>query len=167
MNTIEQQLWDYIDGELDVELKKSIEDRINSDPQVKLQYEAFLSLNLTLSNLELEEPSMSFTRNVTEEIALLPAPVSMKTKVDTRIIYAIGGFFVACILGILGFLAYNTNFTMPSFNFELTLDMQKMITPTMMNSFLFVDLVLGLIFIDYYVRKRKHKQFTDASTSTQ
>ncbi|PWS27854.1 hypothetical protein DHW03_09780 [Pedobacter yonginense] len=161
MNTIEQQLWDYIDGQLEGELKKSIEDKIHSDPQVKLQYEAFLSLNLTLSKLDLEEPSMSFIRNVTEEIASVPAPVSMKTKVDTRIIYGIGGFFVACIFGILGFLAYNTNFTIPSFNFDLTFDTQKIITPTTINIFLFVDLILGLIFIDYYLRKRKSKFLID------
>lgn len=158
MNTIEQQLWDYIDGNLDENLKKSIEDRIKTDPTIKLQYEELLQFNLTFSNLELDEPSMSFTRNVMEDVALVPAPISLKTKVDTRIIYGIGGFFVLSILAILGFITYNTKFTMPTFDFDLTFDTSKIITPTTINIFLFVDLIIGLVFIDYFLRKKSLKK---------
>jgi len=156
MNTIEQQLWDYIDGNLDENLKKSIEEKIDSDPQIKLQYEEFLKFNLTFSNLDLEEPSMSFTRKVMEDVALVPAPISLKTRVDTRIIYSIGGFFVLSILAILSFIAYNTKFTMPNFDFDLTFnfDTGKIITPTTINIFLFVDLIIGLVFMDYFLRKK-------------
>ncbi|MBC6110079.1 anti-sigma factor family protein [Pedobacter fastidiosus] len=158
MNTIEQQLWDYIDGNLDENHRNIIEEKINTDPTIRLQYEELLQFNLTFSNLELEEPSMSFTRNVMEDVALLPAPISLKTKVDTRIIYGIGGFFVLSILAILGFIAYNTKFTMPSFNFDLAFDTSKIITPTTINIFLFVDLIIGLVFIDYFLRKKSLKK---------
>ncbi|RZK48418.1 MAG: hypothetical protein EOO87_20570, partial [Pedobacter sp.] len=104
MNTIEQQLWDYIDGNLDEIQRKNIEEKIESNAAVKLQYEELLNLNFAFSEMELDEPSMSFTRNVMENVALEPAPVSLKTRVDTRIIFSIGAFFVISILGLLGYI---------------------------------------------------------------
>ncbi|KIA92842.1 hypothetical protein OC25_15765 [Pedobacter kyungheensis] len=159
MNTIEQQLWDYIDGTLDEAAKKALEAKIAADPEIKVQYEALLKLNSVLGTLDLDEPSMSFTRNVMESIALEPAPVALKTKVNTRIIYAIGGFFVLSLLGILGYLFYQTKasftgFTMPE-KFNINLD--SYITPTTLYVFLFVDLVIGLIFLDQFLRRKVHK----------
>jgi hypothetical protein len=99
---------------------------------------------------------MSFTRNVMESVALVPAPVAMKTKVDKKIIYGISGFFVISLLALFGYVLYNSNLSMPSFdlnvNFDFNLD--KYITSTTVYSFLFVDLVIGLIFLDQFLRKK-------------
>lgn len=159
MNTIEQQLWDYIDGILDEKTKKTVEEKIASDPEIKAQYEGLLKLNSVLGALDLDEPSMSFTRNVMDSIALEPAPVALKTKVNTRIIYAIGGFFVLSLLGILGYLFYQakasfTGFTLPE---KLNINLDSYITPTTLYVFLFVDLVIGLIFLDQFLRRKVHK----------
>lgn len=54
--------------------------------------------------MELDEPSMSFTRNVMEAVALQPAPVSLKTKVDNQIIFSIAAFFVLSILAMVGYM---------------------------------------------------------------
>ncbi|RZM07740.1 MAG: hypothetical protein EOO88_51290 [Pedobacter sp.] len=109
MNTIEQQLWDYIDGNLGATEVRAIEEKIHSDAEVKLQYEAFLSLNLAFDKIELDEPSMSFTRNVMESVALEPAPVAMKTKVNTNIIYGIGGFFIMSLVALFGYALFNAD----------------------------------------------------------
>jgi hypothetical protein len=156
MNTIEQQLWDYIDGNLDEPSKKAIEEKIESDAEVKSQYEDLLKLNSVFDGMDLDEPSMSFTRNVMESVALVPAPVAMKTKVDKKIIYSIGGFFVISLLALFGYVLYNSNLSIPSFdlnvNFDFNLD--QYITPTTVYSFLFADLVIGLIFLDQFLRKK-------------
>ena len=161
MNTIEQQLWDYIDGNLDEIQRKIIEEKIESDATVKLQYEELLNLNFAFSEMELDEPSMSFTRNVMESVALEPAPISLKTKVDTRIIFSIGGFFVISILTLLGYVLYNSTFTMPDFgeNFTADFNLDKYITPTAMYVFIGFDIVIGLVFMDYVLRRKlNHKE---------
>ena len=156
MNTIEQQLWDYIDGNLDDSSKKAIEEKIESDAEIKSQYEDLLKLNLVFDGLDLDEPSMSFTRNVMESVALVPAPMAMKTKVDKKIIYSIGGFFVVSLLALLGYVFYNANLEMPQFDLKVNFDFNlgKYITPTAIYAFLFADLVIGLIFLDQFLRKK-------------
>jgi len=156
MNTIEQQLWDYLDGSLEESAKKAIEEKIESDAEIKSQYEELLKLNLVFGEMDLDEPSMSFTRNVMESVALAPAPIAMKTKVDKKIIYCIGGFFLVSLLALMSYVLYNSNLHMPGFdlnvNFDFNLD--KYITPTAVYSFLFADLVIGLIFLDQFLRKK-------------
>ena len=156
MNTIEQQLWDYIDGNLNETQRKSIEEKIETDISVKLQYEELLNLNAAFSEMELDEPSMSFTRNVMDSVALEPAPVSLKTKVDNRIIYSIGGFFVISLMALLGYVFYNSTFTMPDFSryMSVSFEIDKVITPISLYIFLGIDLILGLIYIDYFLRKK-------------
>ncbi|GGI26761.1 anti-sigma factor family protein [Pedobacter mendelii] len=156
MNTIEQQLWDYIDGNLNETQRKNIEEKIEKDAEVKLQYEELLNLNSVFSEMEIDEPSMSFTRNVMDSVTLEPAPVSLKTKVDNRIIYGIGGFFVASLLALLSYVFYNSTFIMPDFSryMSVSFEIDKVITPTSLYIFLGIDLVLGLIYIDYFLRKK-------------
>eukprot|EP01012_Entosiphon_sulcatum_P014584 TRINITY_DN195_c0_g2_i1.p2 TRINITY_DN195_c0_g2~~TRINITY_DN195_c0_g2_i1.p2 ORF type:complete len:160 (-),score=26.02 TRINITY_DN195_c0_g2_i1:915-1394(-) len=159
MNAIEQQLWDYIDGNLHGLAKKAIEEKIDSDPEIKSQYEDLLKLNSVFAELDLDEPSMSFTRNVMESVALVPAPVALKTQVDKRIIYSIGGFFVISLLALFGYVLYNSNISLPKFDLDanLNFNMDKYITPTVLYSFLFIDLVIGLVFLDQFLRKKMHK----------
>lgn len=159
MNTIEQQLWEYIDGTLNEAASKAIEEKIAADPEIKAQYEDLLKLNSVLGALDLDEPSMSFTRNVMESIAVEPLPIALKTKVNSSIIYAIGGFFVLSLAGILGYVLYLakpdfSSFTLPE-KFNINLD--QYLTPTTLYTFLFVDLVIGLIFLDQFLRRKVHK----------
>ncbi|WP_231425603.1 anti-sigma factor [Pedobacter sp. Leaf250] len=156
MNTIEQQLWDYIDGNLDATEARAIEEKINSDVEIKLQYEELMNLNLAFGKIELDEPSMSFTRNVMESVALQPAPVALKTKLNTNIIYGIGGFFIISLLALFGYAIFNIDFKAVDFDLKLNADfnLDKYITPTMLYSFLFADLVIGLVFLDYLLRKK-------------
>ncbi|NII84453.1 MULTISPECIES: anti-sigma factor family protein [unclassified Pedobacter] len=159
MNTIEQQLWDYIDGNLDDSSKKAIEEKIESDAEIKSQYEELLKLNFVFNEIDLDEPSMSFNRNVMESVATVPAPVAMKTRVDKKIIYCIGGFFVISLLALFGYVLYHSDLNMPKFDFNVNLNynLDQYITPTVLYSFLFIDLVIGLIFLDQFLRKRINK----------
>ena len=132
------------------------EEKIILNAEVKSQYEDLLKLNLVFDGLDLDEPSMSFTRNVMESVAMIPAPVAMKTKVDKKIIYGIGGFFVISLLALLGYVFYNVNLEMPKFDLKVNLDLnlEKYVTPTAIYAFLFADLVIGLIFLDQFLRKK-------------
>lgn len=156
MNTIEQQLWDYIDGNLDATQAKIIQEKIDTNAEINLQYEELLSLNLAFNAMEFEEPSMSFTRNVMKSIELEPAPIALKTKVNTKIIYSIGGFFITALLSLFGYVLYYSNLEFLNFSTRLNLnfDWNKLINPTAIYGFLFIDLVIGLVFLDSLLRKK-------------
>lgn len=157
MNTIEEQLWDYIDGNCTFAEKIEIEAKIKTNLQYSAVYKELLLVNNELSKLEFEEPSMSFTRNVMEQVNLELKPVALKTKVDIRIIYSIGGFFILSIVTIFGYVIasadLNFKFDLPQINFDLYEN--KIINPTSIKIFLMVDVVLALIYIDSFLRKRK------------
>jgi len=157
MNTIEEQLWNYIDGNCSAIETVEIEAKIANDLQYKELYQELLAVHTELSKLDFEEPSMSFTRNVMEQVKLEIRPVALKTKVDHRIIYAIGGFFVLSLLCIFGYAVATSemNFKMdfPDVNFGI--DANKIITPISIQIFLMVDVVLALIYLDSFLRKRK------------
>jgi len=160
MITIEEEIWDYIDGNSNAEQRLVVETKIASDPVYRSLYEELLEINTQMTGLELEEPSMSFTRNVMEQVKLEIAPVSLKTKVDKRIIYSISAFFICAMLGIVGYIIANSNFTFQSFKFGSLLssgqlDFSKYVTPTFIKVFLFVDLLLAFAYLDSFLRRKR------------
>ena len=158
MNTIEEQLWNYIDGNCTIAEKIEIEAKIKANLQYSTAYQELLLVHNELSKLEFEEPSMSFTRNVMEQVNLELKPVALKTKVDNRIIYSISGFFVLSIIAIFTYVIATAdfNYTIPQIN--LSLYKSKIINPTSIKLFLMVDVVLALLFIDSYFRRKDKTQ---------
>jgi len=154
MNTIEEQLWDYIDGNLDEADARTIADQINSNPELKQQYEQLLNLNLTLNALSPDEPSLSFTRNVMESIAHEPQPVALTTRVDKKIIYGIGSLLLLPLLSIFAYILYYSDLRMPAFNLNLNFNLTQYFTPTAFNIFIFSDIVIGLVFLDHLLRRK-------------
>ena len=160
MITMEEEIWDYIDGNSSPEKALSVQAKIASDPAYGSLYEELLAINYQMNGLQLEEPSMSFSRNVMEQVKLEIAPVSLKTKVDTRIIYGIAAFFICFILSILGYILSNSTFNFTDIKFNMGFQMEhidfgKYVTPASIKIFLFVDLLLALAFIDSYLRRRR------------
>lgn len=157
MNTIEEQLWNYIDGNCTFAEKIEIEAKIKANLQYSTTYKELLLVNKELSNLDFEEPSMSFTRNVMEQVNLELRPAALKTKVDNRIIYSISAIFILSIVAIFGYVVatadLSSKFNLPQLNLDLY--ETKIINPTSIRIFLMVDLVLILIYMDSFLRKRK------------
>lgn len=157
MKTIEEQLWDYIDGISTAEENAVIDANLATDLKWKEIYEELLAVNEQLTALDFEEPSMSFTRNVMDKVNLELRPVALKTKVDNRIIYTIAGFFLASILAIFGYAIYlsDTSFTIDTSKFNFSFDTQKLFSPLALQAFIFVDVVLLLLYLDSFLRKGK------------
>jgi hypothetical protein len=160
MITMEEEIWDYIDGNASPAQALSVAAKIAADPAYGSLYKELLAINAQMSEIELEEPSMSFTRNVMEQVKLEIAPVSLKTKVDTRIIYGITAFFVCAIMAILTYVFSNSTFTLPDLKlttgFQMEqIDFSKYVTPAFIKGFLFIDLLLALVFLDSFLRRRR------------
>jgi len=160
MNTIEQQLWDYIDGNLDSIQAKAIEERIASETAIKTLYESLLQVNTRFNQMDFDEPSMSFTRNVMERIESVPAPVVLKTKVDQRIIRSLAAFFILAVAVPLAYAISQSELHMPAINFDF--NFQKYVSPLALNIFLGFDLILALILVDFFMRKKLRQQNTQA-----
>ena len=116
-------------------------------------------LTRLLKGMEMEEPSMSFTRNVMEQIKLEKQPVALKTRVDNRIIYGIAAIFGAFIAGVFIYAIGNSTVTyeLPKVKIDLTGAVDKTLTPGFLTAFLFIDVVIALIYFDSILRRKKAK----------
>jgi len=109
-------------------------------------------LSELLEGMELEHPSMSFTRNVMEQVELEIRPVALKTKVDQKIIYGIAAVFLFSIAGILAYAFMNAQFTytMPRIDVNLNAAVGATLTSGVLKAFLFLDAVIALILFDRF-----------------
>ena len=159
MKTMEEQLWDYIDGLSTGEERKLLEEKIATDAQYAEQYKILLAVNQMLQETELEEPSMSFSRNVMAQVALEPQPIALKTKVNPRVIYGIAAMFLTGIFGLLLYALSNSNLsmgemTMPDLHVNVNFNFSNLVNPTALRIFFCVDVLLALIYLDRLLRSR-------------
>lgn len=161
MNTIKQRIWDYLDNACTVQERKAIEALIETDSAYRSAYDELMAVNGYFSKMELDEPSMGFTRNLMEKLSNEPVPGSLKQLIDKRIIYGIAGFFLVTILVLLLLMFSQVNWAAP-----LNPDLQAYSVPnvnigsyinnTMINCFFFIDVILGLYVLDGFLRKKLH-----------
>jgi CheY-like chemotaxis protein len=156
MSLIEEQIWDYIDGNCTLAEKTGIAEKIATNEEYSRVYEALKLVNQQLIELDLEEPSMSFSRNVMHQIKEELKPVALQTKVNDKIVYAIASLFGAVLLMLFGYAIsisdFNFNFEVPSFSFSQVV--QSFIDQLNLQIFLFIDVALMLVFLDSYFRKQ-------------
>jgi len=109
-------------------------------------------LSELLKELELEQPSMSFSRHVMEQVKLEVRPVALKTKVDHKVIYGIAAIFLCSIAGILAYVFINADYSysLPRINVNLEGLMRGTLTSGFLKAFLFADAVIALILFDRY-----------------
>lgn len=158
MTKQEEQLWNYIDGLCNATEKAEIEAKLGTDTEFQQLYAQLLELNKRLmKDVEIDEPSMSFMRNVMAQVETEIAPVSLKTKVDQRIIYVIGGFFSLILLSTIVYAFATADFTFKMPNIVSDLYLEKIFSPRVLTAFLFINVVLLLIYLDSFLRKGLRK----------
>jgi hypothetical protein len=162
MNAIEEKLWNYIDGTCTSEEQQAISMLIDTDELYKQKYNELIQLNADFGAMELDEPSMAFTYNVMEAIRAENALKPLKARVDTRIIWGIGGFFVISITALLIFVLASINWhqtgnastlQMPKVDLNLP-KISDIFSGNVMRGFILFDLVLALFVFDTFLRKK-------------
>jgi hypothetical protein len=163
----EERLWNYIDGLCDVEEKSAIELLIQSNIEWQRKYRELLQLHEVINSVDLEEPSMRFTKNVMEEIAKHQVAPAAKHYIDKKIIWGIGGFFLTTIIGILIFAFSQVHLSAPESSSHTTelitkytpgnLDWSKYFNSTYVSIFMMINVILGLVFFDKYLRRKKNQ----------
>ena len=168
MNTqqMEEQIWNYIDGNASEKEISFIEHIIATDMEWQKKYRELLEVNQLLkTDLELEQPSLRFSKNVMEQIKELKPARATVQYINKTIIRSIAAFFILTIAGFLvyGFTQINwatakgtspLPFELQSLNFD-KLNFSKLMSSTWINLVLMINVVLGLLLLDSYLRRKK------------
>jgi len=165
--TIEERLWEYIDGMATPEERTVIDQLIEADAEWRAKYGELLETHQMMQASELEEPSMRFTKNVMEEIALLQIAPAAKTYMNKKIIWGIAIFFITMIVGFLiygiGQVQWSSGSSSSSpIPIDLSnIDFSKMFNNTYINIFMMMNMILGLFLFDRYLANKRKKTFSN------
>ena len=159
---IEARLWDYIDNMSDASEKAMIEKLIDDNAKWRTRYKELLELHQLIQSSEMEEPSMRFTKNVMEEISRLHIAPAAKSYINKKVVWGIGGTFIAMIFGFLIYAIAQINWSEGKSGNSIGIDFSqidysKMFNNNLMNAFMMVNIVLGLIFLDRYLANKRNK----------
>ena len=159
--SMELRLWDYIDGRSTADEKTFIEQLISTNLEWKAKYQELLDVHqLVNAHIELEEPSMRFTRNVMEEIGKHQIAPATKKYINKNIIWGISIFFITMIIGLLVYSLGQVDWSAPGSGKGLPIevpsyDWSKFFNNTYTQVFLMVNIILGLMLLDMYLGKKK------------
>lgn len=161
-DNMEVRLWDYIDGNSSVEERSVVEQLLAANLEWKQKYKELLEIHQLVSgNLELEEPSLRFTRNIMEEIGKYQIAPAAKSYINKKIIWGITIFFFTMIAGFLIYGFGQVNWTPTAGSGSLLpyempkIEWARFFNNTYTNIFLMVNIVLGLMMLDMYLDKKK------------
>lgn len=162
---IEQQIWDYIDGLSTPAQKLMVEELLQTDHQWKMVYNELKGFDEMIGSSDIiEQPSLRFSKNVMEEVAKYKVAPPSNSYINKKIIIGIAAFF---IIPIIGFLIYGITFIdfsaqgtlkLPDTGIKFNLDWSKYLNSTVINAFLLLDTVAGLLLLDRYLRRKKETE---------
>ena len=167
LNEMEMRLWEYIDGFTQGEEKMLIEQLIREQADWKAKYAELLQVHQSIDLVELEEPSMRFTRNVMEEIAKFHIAPATKSYINNKVVWGIGIFFITLIIGFVGYGIAQIDWTAASDSNSAVgvdfsqIDYSRMFNNNFVNVFMMLNVVLGLLLLDRYLTS-KNKKLKDA-----
>lgn len=160
---IEPKLWEYIDGFCSVQEKSAIEQLITENAEWRSKYQELLQVHEMIQSTELEQPSLRFTKNVMEEIAKFHIAPATKRYINNKIIYGIAAFFITIVIGFIIYAFSQVNWSQASdskstFGINLgNVDYSPMFNNTLMNVFMMLNVVLGLLLLDRYLSAKRKK----------
>jgi hypothetical protein len=159
--TMEERLWEYIDGTATTEDRLRIEALLQSQAEWKDKYSELLEINQLLHSSDLEAPSLRFTKNVMEEITRLQIAPAAKSYINNKIIWGIGIFFITLMVAILGYGFSQMEWTSTdksSFTDQLSkIDTSKFFNNDLINAFMMINVLLGLVLLDNYLSNKRNK----------
>ena len=158
---MEARIWEYIDGLTPGSDKPAIQKLLAENAVWKEKYQELLQLHQTLNLVELEQPSLRFTRNVMEEISRQSIAPAARKYINNKVILGIGIFFVTTIIGFLIYGIGQIDWTVASDNKSITgIDLTKVdytgiFSNNFVNIFMMLNVVLGLMLLDRFLENKK------------
>ena len=127
----------------------------------KQRYHELLDLHQSINLIELEQPSLRFTKNVMEEIARYQIAPATKKYINNKIIWGIALFFGTLIIGFLIYGISQINWaagtdSQSTIGIDFTqVDYSRVFNNNFVNIFMMLNIVLGLMLLDRYLNNRK------------
>lgn len=160
---MEARLWAYIDGLAEENERTLIGRLIAEQAEWKAKYEELFSLNQSLQSMELDEPSMRFTKDVMEGIARTQIVPAARNYINSRVIWGIALFFISSCVGFLVYGLSQVSWTSaPGSKSSIEngldkMDFSKVFGSSSMNILMMVNVVLALFLVDRYLSGKKKK----------
>jgi hypothetical protein len=156
---IEMLLWDFIDGNCNEAESMRIKSLIADNREWKQKFEELISLHQSISP-DLEQPSLRFTKNVMDAVAQTHIAPSAKKYINIYIIRSIAAFFIITIVCFLVYTLSISNWNSNSSDSVSQLNtaqlhMGRIFSSNIMYAFILINIVLGLLLADTFLRKRK------------
>lgn len=156
---MEERLWSYIDGNASADDRSVIEKLLETNGEWKARYRELIAVNELLRSSELEAPSLRFTKNVMEEISRLHIAPATRSYINKKIIWAIGIFFIAMMVGFLvygfGQMDWSAGESSAISDKLSRIDVSKFFSNTWVNAFMMINVVLGLFLLDNYLATKR------------
>lgn len=155
-------MWEYLDGQASPAEQTVIAKLLQEDASWKAKYQELLQVKELLHSSELEQPSLRFTKNVMEGIARLQIAPAAKSYINKRIIWGIGIFFIAMLVGTLVY-GFGEMLAEPATSSTLSknigkLDLSRFFNNNLLNALMMINVVIGLFLLDNYL-SNKRRQF--------
>jgi hypothetical protein len=160
-NNIEETLWNYIDGSVNESEQEFVEELLRTNSEWRQKYAELMEMHQVMQDdIDLEQPSMRFTQNVMEEISRLYIAPATRNYINKNVIRGIGLFFITTIVGLVGYIFGQIDWAQPESDVlnnvqQKTLNWGNVFNSTYVNVFIMVNIVLGLMLLDMYLRRRR------------
>ncbi|HEV3413285.1 MAG TPA: hypothetical protein VG101_12445 [Puia sp.] len=166
--TMEDRLWDYIDGLSSPAEKTVVESLIAANLEWQRKYKELLNVHQMMTGSELDAPSMRFTKNVMDEISRFQVAPATKSFINKNVIRGIGAFFLSLITGLLVYVFSQVKWSSPGTS-TLKLpsvdlggldkfDYGRLFSSLPVTLFMLIVVVLGLVLLDLYLQQKKKEQ---------
>lgn len=160
---IEMLLWEYVDGTCNEADRQRISILIAGDAAWKRKYEELSALHAGIADhLQLEQPSMRFTKNVMEAVAATHIAPATKQYINKSIIRGIAAFFIIGITALLGYafatadwsVSSTSTIVMPKMNLS-QFHIDKYLNSSTFSAIIAINVLLALVLLDSYLRRKR------------
>jgi hypothetical protein len=160
-DNIEETLWNYIDGSVNESEQEFVEELLRTNSAWRQKYAELMEMHQVMQDdIDLEQPSLRFTQNVMEEISRLYIAPATRNYINKNVIRGIGLFFITTIVGLVGYIFGQIDWSQPESDMlnnvqQKSLSWGNLFNSTYVNVFIMVNIVLGLMLLDMYLRRRR------------
>jgi hypothetical protein len=151
----EELMWDVIDGVAPPEIVTQHAALLQNDIEYKKTFDTLMLLQTQLLQLDLEQPSMRFTQNVIEKVAV---PTKATIKPDRAFSILITFLLGLCLVTIVGILIFNGNTPSKPITLLPNLSLSEKLSSALSSSlimpiFLVINAGLALMAVDKWILK--------------
>ncbi len=152
---IEMQLWEYIDGTCTIAEQERIAALLATDALWQEKHVQLMQLHTKINTgLELEQPSIRFSKNVMEALGQVNVAPATKQYINLYVIRAIAAFFVLGIASAFIYAISKANWAATDTSF-VKLNFAALFSNSFFNMVIGVNIILGLLLLDILLRRKK------------